>query len=142
MALSERLVPIAVIGFFLFGAGLMAYNWLSPDAAQGEGIAVPALSAVAARGQVAFDANCASCHGQNGAGTDKGPVLIHDIYNPGHHPDESFLRATRLGVRQHHWRFGNMPPRPEVTDTQISEIVRYIRELQEANGIAYRQHNM
>jgi mono/diheme cytochrome c family protein len=142
MALSDRLIPIAVSGFLLFGAGLLVFRWLSPDAAQSEDITVPTLSTMATRGQVAFEANCATCHGQNGAGTDKGPALVHDIYNPGHHPDEAFVRASRQGVRQHHWRFGNMPPRPEVTDNQIAEIVRYIRELQEANGIIYRQHNM
>ncbi len=142
MALSDRLIPIAVSGFLLLGAGLMVYRWLAPDAAQSEDIAVPEFSAIAIRGQAAYEANCASCHGQNGAGTDKGPTLIHDIYNPGHHPDEAFVRATRFGVRQHHWQFGNMPPRPEVTDNQIIDIIRYIRELQQANGIATLPHNM
>jgi hypothetical protein len=35
-----------------------------------------------------------------------------------------------------------MPPQPQVSDDQLAAIVRYVRELQEANGILYRQHIM
>jgi len=103
---------------------------------------VTAFSTVAAQGKIAFDANCARCHGGNAIGTTKGPPLLHDIYNPGHHGDEAFFRAAKQGVPQHHWPFGNMPPRPDVSDKQLAAIVRYIRELQEANGIFYRPHKM
>ena len=106
------------------------------------GISMPALSAQAAAGQTAFDANCASCHGRFGTGSDKGPPLMHDIYNPGHHADEAFQRAVRNGVPQHHWRFGDMPPQPQVGDEQLAQIVRYVRELQQANGILFAPHRM
>jgi mono/diheme cytochrome c family protein len=106
------------------------------------GISVPTLSARAAAGQKAFDANCASCHGRFGTGSDKGPPLMHEIYNPGHHADEAFRRAARNGVPQHHWRFGDMPPQPQVSDAQLAQIVHYVRELQEANGIRSRPHRM
>ena len=43
--------------------------------------------------------------------------------------------AARRGVRQHHWRFGDMPPQPQVSDAQLAAIVRFIREAQVANGI-------
>ncbi len=105
-------------------------------------VEVPTLSRLARKGEVAFEANCASCHGQNGAGTDKGPPLIYDTYNPGHHDDGAFVRAARFGVPQHHWRFGNMPPQPQVTDRELVAIIRYVRELQEANGIFYKPHIM
>lgn len=105
-------------------------------------VVVPSLSAAALTGQMAFDANCAACHGRHGAGTDKGPPLIHDFYNPGHHSDAAFHRATREGTKQHHWRFGDMPPQPQVTPQEVDQIVRYIRELQTANGINYRSHRM
>ena len=78
----------------------------------------------------------------NGVGTNTGPPLVHDIYNPGHHDDRSFYRAVKSGVPQHHWRFGNMQPLPKVTESQIGAIVRYVRELQLANGITYRPHRM
>ncbi|MCP3053843.1 c-type cytochrome [Aurantimonas marianensis] len=45
-------------------------------------ITVPKLSPIAIAGKTAFDANCALCHGRDPAGTDKGPPLVHDIYNP------------------------------------------------------------
>jgi mono/diheme cytochrome c family protein len=105
-------------------------------------VAVPTLTANAERGRVAFERSCAACHGTNAAGSDKGPPLVHDIYNPGHHADPAFLLAARRGVPQHHWRFGNMPPQPEVTDPEIADIVRYVRELQRANGIEARPHRM
>lgn len=103
---------------------------------------VPDLSPQAAAGRDLFDANCAQCHGVNGAGSDKGPPLVHNIYNPGHHADASFLLAAKRGVAQHHWPFGNMPPQPQVSDDDIALIIRYVRELQQANGIAYEVHEM
>ena len=101
-----------------------------------EDIAMPdQLSSPAQMGQIAFQENCASCHGKKAAGTDKGPPLIHKIYEPSHHADFAFQRAVTSGVRAHHWSFGNMPPVEGVTDKQVEWITRYIRELQRANGI-------
>ena len=86
-------------------------------------------------GKVAFAKHCGQCHGTNATGTDKGPPLVHRYYVPSHHADFSFVRAVRQGVRQHHWRFGNMPPQPEVSKEEIDSIILYVRELQRANGI-------
>lgn len=105
-------------------------------------VTVPELSPQAARGKAAFDANCAACHGINAAGTGNGPPLVHNIYNPGHHADGSFFLAAKNGVRAHHWRYGDMPPQPQVTPDQMTTIVRYVRELQAANGIGNRPHRM
>jgi len=142
MKLTDRLLPIFVVGVLLFGVGAIAVRWIWPEGAVGTGVTVPTLSTVAAQGKIAFDANCAQCHGSNAAGTANGPPLVHDIYNPGHHGDEAFFRAAKRGVPQHHWPFGNMPPQLDVSDKQLAAIVRYIRELQEANGIFYRAHRM
>ncbi|MDT8344571.1 MAG: cytochrome c [Thermohalobaculum sp.] len=98
-------------------------------------IVVPQLSAAASTGQGFFEARCASCHGKNAAGTDKGPPLVHRIYEPSHHADFAFVRAVRNGVRSHHWRYGDMQPVEGVTDKQIEWIATYVRELQRANGI-------
>lgn len=105
-------------------------------------VRIPDLSPVAVIGQKAFDESCASCHGVSGSGTDQGPPLIHDIYNPGHHADSAFYAAANRGVRQHHWRFGNMPAQTQVSSSRMAAIIRYIRELQRANGIIYRAHKM
>jgi cytochrome c len=87
-------------------------------------------------GKRAFETKCAACHGQNAAGQNGiAPPLIHKIYEPNHHGDESFQRAATLGVRAHHWRFGDMPPVEGVTRGDVSMIIAYIREIQRANGI-------
>ena len=98
------------------------------------------LSQEAAIGETVFAANCATCHGENAAGSNLGPPLIHDIYNPGHHSDQSFYLAAANGTRQHHWTFGDMPPQPQVAREDVAKIIRYIRELQEANGIISKRY--
>ena len=105
-------------------------------------VVVPDLSPSAVKGEKLFAANCAGCHGVNAAGSDKGPPLVHDIYNPGHHADQSFVMATRFGVRQHHWPYGNMPAQSQVNETDVRAIIQYVRELQTANGIKYKAHTM
>jgi mono/diheme cytochrome c family protein len=98
-------------------------------------VAEPRLSETGAAGKKLFDAECAACHGASGSGSDQGPPLIHRIYHPGHHGDLSFYRAVREGTRAHHWSFGDMAPQPQVRPADIPAIIRYIREVQAANGI-------
>ena len=87
-------------------------------------------------GQLAYEAKCASCHGENAEGQDGvAPPLIHKIYEPGHHGDEAFQRAAAVGVKAHHWSFGDMPPVEGVTRADVKMIIAYIREVQQANGI-------
>ena len=93
------------------------------------------LSSAGQMGQIAFDENCAACHGAKAAGSDQGPPLVHKIYEPSHHADFSVVMATKNGVRAHHWRFGDMAAVSGVTDKQIEWITKYVREMQRANGI-------
>ena len=94
------------------------------------------LSQNAQIGQLGYEAKCAACHGANAAGQDGvAPPLVHIIYEPSHHGDEAFQRAAELGVRGHHWPFGNMSPIEGVTRGDVTMIIAYIRELQRANGI-------
>ena len=86
-------------------------------------------------GEALFNANCAVCHGKEAVGTGNGPPLAHIIYEPGHHADFAFQRAVQLGVRQHHWRFGNMPAISGLTEEPVSEITAYVRRLQRDVGI-------
>lgn len=109
---------------------------------QNTAIQIPVLSFLEQQGEKIFNANCSVCHGVNAAGSDTGPPLIHQIYNPGHHSDDAFYRAVSLGVRQHHWPFGNMPPQRNLTDRDVSKIIAYIRALQIENGIQYQEHKM
>ena len=94
------------------------------------------LSQRAQIGKQTFEANCASCHGANAAGV--GGVarpLVHVIYGPGHHGNESFLRAAAVVVRARHCPFGDMPAVEGVAGGNIKMATAYIRELQRANGI-------
>ena len=137
---------VAVIG----GAGYVAMVQKDPSGTAGprpvesppEGaamveVALPEdLSGQAQMGKRAFEAVCATCHGENAAGrSGMGPPLVHKIYEPSHHADAAFLLAVRNGVRAHHWRFGNMPPQDGLTGAEVKSITRYVRELQRANGI-------
>ena len=143
MKISERLPYLVVVTVLVLGAGVLAWRFISPlTGISTVAVRIPALSAIAVKGAKAFDANCAQCHGTNGAGGDRGPPLVHDIYNPGHHADAAFFFAVKRGVRGHHWAFGDMPPMPQVAEDDIYAIVRYIRELQEENGIFYKPHRM
>jgi mono/diheme cytochrome c family protein len=93
------------------------------------------FSQIAKAGEVLFEKNCMKCHGKYGAGTQKGPPLIHKYYEPNHHSDRSFYLAVKNGVRPHHWQFGNMPPIRGVSRTDVEKIIPYIREIQRENGI-------
>lgn len=128
------LVTIALVAAFAY--------FSSPDeqAESGAPIAtvlVPeTLSKKADIGQQAFNQYCTACHGINAVGqVGIAPPLVHKIYEPSHHGDASFVRAAKIGVQQHHWPFGNMPPVEGITDNEIVAIIYYIRELQRFNGI-------
>ena len=136
MSLKLRILLVA-----LALGGVAGYLVFAGDTAD-EGrpivsVDVPAaFSAQALLGQKTYGANCASCHGGNAAGQDGvAPPLVHVIYEPGHHGDESFQRAVAQGVRAHHWPFGDMPPVDGLTRDDVADVVAYIRELQRTNGI-------
>jgi mono/diheme cytochrome c family protein len=99
-------------------------------------VIVPALGVEERGGEAAFDTFCIECHGKNAGGRDGfGPPLVHKIYEPGHHADISFLYAPKVGVRAHHWSFGNMPTIPGISDEETALVLKYVRALQVANGI-------
>ncbi|ANH07016.1 cytochrome C (plasmid) [Shinella sp. HZN7] len=137
---------IAVIAILAVGIAAAAI-WTRRDgeapateAATGKGVMVavtlPAtLSEAAKMGEKAFNAVCAACHGANAAGTEAGPPLVHEIYEPSHHGDQAFAVAVVNGVRAHHWTFGDMPPQPAMTRADLRNVIAYVREMQRANGI-------
>lgn len=90
--------------------------------------------AVDADAATVYAARCASCHGADLQGTDKGPSQLSIVYEPGHHGDESFRSAIRNGAKQHHWGFGDMPAVQDITDDQIELVISYIRSEQERLG--------
>ena len=125
-------IVLAALGWMVFGSGTRTASTANA------GVMVPELSETAAEGAALYTIYCVECHGENGAGADKGPPLIHKYYEPNHHTDQAFMVATLHGARQHHWRFGNMPPVPQVGADQTRMIIAYVRELQRANGIFFK----
>lgn len=86
-------------------------------------------------GATQYNANCASCHGTDLRGTALGPSQLSMVYEPGHHPDDSFRAAIRHGVTPHHWGFGAMPPIAGLDDDEIDAIIAYIRDVQQREGL-------
>lgn len=134
----------------LFAAGIAGWAILAnssnshsstPDASEFGAalvsVTVPdAFSGKAQIGQTAYQSICIDCHGKDGSGRNgMGPPLVHKIYEPSHHSDESFQRAVAAGVRSHHWSFGDMAAVDGLTRGDVVSIIAYIRALQRANGI-------
>lgn len=100
----------------------------------GSETAVPPPHRLVAEGKTLYQANCASCHGSDLRGTDKGPSHLSVVYEPSHHGDESFIVAIRVGTRSHHWDFGDMAPVDGLTDDDIAAIIAFVRESQRVSG--------
>ena len=135
--LIPSLVLIAAVGLYINYGGV---NSIVVEAEQSGAlvqIEIPAeLSGLAIIGKRGFDKNCAACHGENAVGQNGvARPLVHKMYEPSHHGDESFQRAIAMGVRAHHWKFGNMPAIEGVTRSDVKAITAYVRELQRHNGI-------
>lgn len=101
---------------------------LFQNAASDEDLTIPFRFA---KGQVLYEKNCSSCHGNQLTGTEKGPPLMHAFYKPSHHGDESFYRAGMKGVKAHHWKFGDMPPVEGMTRGRMKSIISYVRYYQQ-----------
>ena len=87
-------------------------------------------------GKPLYERHCASCHGAELAGTaDKGPPLVHRVYEPSHHGDAAFQLAVRNGTRAHHWKFGDMAPVPGLTPDEVAHITAHVRMMQRKAGI-------
>lgn len=136
------IAAVLVAGFLLLPGTQPDPGQGLPEASSGAGARIVAvtlpdqLSPQATIGKVGFESKCAVCHGENAAGQDGvAPPLVHKIYEPSHHGDDSFWLATQNGVRSHHWSFGNMPPIDGLTRADVRAITTYVRELQRANGI-------
>jgi len=87
------------------------------------------------RGKALYASHCASCHGTDLKGSDKGPPMLHKVYEPSHHGDVAFQIAAARGVRAHHWQFGDMAPVPAVTPDDVAHITAFIRAEQRKVGI-------
>ncbi|MDW3221077.1 MAG: cytochrome c [Acidimicrobiales bacterium] len=96
-------------------------------------------AAVAGPGSIQLGAEvyaqtCASCHGADLQGTDKGPSHLSIVYEPNHHTDASFRNAIANGAAQHHWNFGDMPSIDGLTGEEVDAVIAFVRAEQERQG--------
>ena len=135
--MSRNVALILLVGGLLLGTYAFWTNANDQRSAQiaYESASAAELSATAEKGRLAFNRDCAICHGRDAKGGSGGPPLIHKIYEPSHHADGAFRLAVQRGVQQHHWQFGNMPAQPHVAPEDVENIIVYVREAQRAVGI-------
>ena len=108
---------------------------VSACGSEGTGSTPPARdSELVAQGEELFRANCAQCHGYDLRGTNTGPSLLSEVYEPGHHGDGAFLVAVQSGSPQHHWNFGDMAPVPGLSAEDVEALVAFVRERQQVEG--------
>lgn len=87
-----------------------------------------------ARGAEVYAASCASCHGEDLRGTDKGPSHLSIVYEPNHHTDDSFRSAIANGAPQHHWTFGDMPAIGGLSPEDVDSVIAFVRAEQQRQG--------
>jgi len=134
----ERFMVIGVvIGLMALGLSVLPINQtaMAEEVEAADKGKKPSVPFHLGRGMNTFQEKCAACHGMWAHGTDKGPPLLHKFYKPSHHADFSFERAMRLGVRAHHWGFGNMPAVEGITEQEIKQVVAFIRWWQQENKV-------
>ena len=131
------LITVAAASFFVFSKNTTSTAIELKVGEPFESVLVPdQISNLGLLGKNIFELKCQSCHGINAAGRHEiGPPLVHKIYEPSHHSDQSFYRAVALGVKSHHWPFGNMAAVEGLTKDDVKAIISYVRELQQENGI-------
>ena len=114
---------------FLLGVSgvLVACSESEPQTAAGGG-------ALLDRGAEVYETSCASCHGVELGGTDKGPPHLSIVYEPNHHGDDSFRSAIANGAPQHHWEYGGMPAIEGLTDDDVEAVIAFVRAEQERQG--------
>lgn len=99
-----------------------------------DAVAPAASGDVEGRGAEVYASSCASCHGADLRGTDKGPSHLSIVYEPNHHNDDSFRSAIVNGSPQHHWGFGNMEPVGGLSDEDIDAVIAFVRSEQQQQG--------
>lgn len=110
-------------------AGLLsACSESSPPSASGDG------AGQVDRGAEVYATSCASCHGAELGGTEKGPPHLSVIYEPNHHGDDSFRSAIANGAPQHHWEYGDMPAVDGLTDEDVEDVIAFVRAEQQRQG--------
>ena len=101
----------------------------------GSDTTTPAAAATTSElGAEVYASSCASCHGDDLRGTEKGPSHLSIVYEPNHHRDDSFRSAIANGAAEHHWDFGDMEPVEGLSDDDVEAVIAYVRSEQQRQG--------
>ena len=132
MVMNSSHIPIrAALGAAVLGLACVA------GTASAQAVPAPnaGLMPNPAKGKGLYAQSCASCHGVDLKGSDKGPPFLHRVYEPSHHGDVAFQRAVASGTKAHHWKFGDMAPVKGLSPDDVAHITAYIRMAQRSAGI-------
>jgi mono/diheme cytochrome c family protein len=99
-----------------------------------DGGAPSVASADLDRGAEVYAQSCASCHGTDLRGTERGPSHLSIVYEPNHHTDDAFRSAIANGAAQHHWNFGPMPAIAGLSADDVESVIAYVRAQQQEQG--------
>mgnify|MGYP001821691714 CR=1 FL=1 len=88
-----------------------------------------ASQSAAERGERAYRANCAACHGNDLDGTSLGPSLLGAGTSA--LSDAGIRDVIRSGVADTGGEFGAMPGNTVLRDAQVTEIIQHVRDVQE-----------
>lgn len=121
-------LTIVLLFALLYAIGVTAQGIRIPENS-------PGLMPDPSAGKPLYEKDCASCHGRDLTGSDKGPPFTHRIYETSHHGAIAFQLDAQNGVRAHHRTFGDMKPVPAVTPDDVAHITAYIRMHQRKAGI-------
>ena len=123
----QPIAAVVTVALIVFAAACGG----APEAMEPASPASPASSGV---GADLYQSNCASCHGVDLQGTDKGPSHLSIVYEPNHHGDDAFRSAILQGAQQHHWNFGDMAAITGLDNDEIDDVIAYVRSEQERQG--------
>src|SRR5688572_19586160 len=88
--------------------------------------AASAAAQTADPGRLVYASRCAGCHGSNGGGGELGPSIVMRV--PAR-TDEELTSVIKQGLPT-----AGMPASPNLTDTELTDLIRFLRSLRPRNG--------
>ena len=77
---------------------------------------------------------CGSCHGRDFEGSSNGPSHLDAVYAPEYTTDDDFRTAITQGAPEANYDFGRMPAIASLDDQEITDVIAYIRRVQDERG--------
>lgn len=77
-------------------------------------------------GRLVYASRCAGCHGSNGAGGELGPSIVTRVPS---RTDEELTSVIKQGLPT-----AGMPASPNLTDAELTDLIRFVRALRPRNG--------